>query len=148
MKSRREALKIIGAVGVTCAFPFSANELYGQHVHPSGEAAFQEVTPTSAPRFFTPAELLVISRLTDLIIPPTETPGAAAAGVPQYIDLVVNEDPKLQTTFHEGLQSLDKTSQSKFGGTTFLQLTEAQQIEILTSLNEAAEQKKPATENV
>ncbi len=29
-----------------------------------------------APRFFTPAELLVISRLTDLIIPPTETPGA------------------------------------------------------------------------
>ena len=45
MKSRREALKIIGAVGVTCAFPFSANELYGQHVHPSGEAAFQEVSP-------------------------------------------------------------------------------------------------------
>ena len=45
MKSRREALKIIGAVGVTCAFPFSANELYGQHVHPTGEAAPQEGKP-------------------------------------------------------------------------------------------------------
>jgi hypothetical protein len=148
MKSRREALKIIGAVGVTCAFPFSANELYGQHVHPSGEAAFQEVTPTSAPRFFTPAELLVISRLTDLIIPPTETPGAAAAGVPQYIDLVVNEDPKLQGVFRQGLPRLDTMSESRFSSSAFLQLTEAQQIEILTSLSEAAEQKAPPRQTV
>jgi hypothetical protein len=148
MKSRREALKIIGAVGVTCAFPFSANELYGQHVHPSGEAAFQEATPPSTPRFFTPAELLVVSRLTDLIIPPTETPGAAAAGVPQYIDLVVNEDPKLQGIFRQGLPRLDKMSESRFSSGAFLQLTEAQQVEILTSLSEAAEQKTPAKQNV
>jgi gluconate 2-dehydrogenase gamma chain len=139
MKSRREALKIIGAVGVTCAFPFSANELYGQHVHPSGEAAFQEAKPPSAPRFFTPAELLVISRLTDLIIPPTETPGAAAAGVPQYIDLVVTEDPKLQDIFRQGLPRLDTMSESRFSSSAFLQLTETQQVEILTSLSEAAE---------
>ena len=142
MTSRREALKIIGAVGVTCAFPFSANELYGQHVHQPMQAEPQDAKP-GAPRFFTPAQLLVVSRLTDLIIPPTDTPGAAEAGVPQYIDLVVNEDPKLQATFREGLESLDKSGQSRFGGTDFLQLTEAQQIEILTSLNEAAEQKKP-----
>jgi Gluconate 2-dehydrogenase subunit 3 len=148
MKSRREALKIIGAVGVTCAFPFSANELYGQHVHPSGEAASQETKPPSAPRFFTPSELLVISRLTDLIIPPTETPGAAAAGVPQYIDLVVNEDPKLQGIFREGLHRLDTMSESRFSSSVFLQLTEAQQVEILTSLSEAAEQKASPKQNV
>jgi Gluconate 2-dehydrogenase subunit 3 len=145
MTSRREALKIIGAVGVTCAFPFSANELYGQHVHQPMQAEPQDAKPGAPvePRFFTPAQLLVVSRLSDLIIPPTDTPGAAAAGVPQYIDLVVNEDPKLQATFRDGLQGLDKTSQARFSGVTFLQLTEAQQIEILTSLNEAAEQKKP-----
>jgi Gluconate 2-dehydrogenase subunit 3 len=145
MTSRREALKIIGAVGVTCAFPFSANELYGQHVHEPMQAEPQDAKPGApfVPRFFTPEQLLVVSRLTDLIIPPTDTPGAAAAGVPQYIDLVVNEDPKLQATFREGLQSLDKSGQSRFGGDSFLQLTEAQQVEILTSLNEDAEQKKP-----
>lgn len=139
MKSRREALKIIGAVGVTCAFPFSANELYGQHVHPAGEEAPQQMKPDApyAPRFFTPAELLVISRLTDLIIPPTETPGGAAAGVPQYIDLVVNEDPKLQGIFHLGLPRLDKISESRFVTGAFLQLSEAQQVEILTSLSQA-----------
>jgi gluconate 2-dehydrogenase gamma chain len=84
--------------------------------------------------------LLVISRLTDLIIPPTDTPGAAAAGVPAYIDLVVNEDSALQTTFREGLPRLDALSASKSNGTPFLQLTEPQQIEILTALSEATGQ--------
>jgi hypothetical protein len=143
MQSRREALKIIGAVGVTCAFPFSANELYGQHVHLPVEEAAKKTKPDApfVPRFFTPSELLVISRLTDIIIPPTETPGAAAAGVPQYIDLVVNTDSKLQGIFYQGLPRLDTLSESRFATSSFLQLTEAQQVEILTSLSKAAEQK-------
>jgi Gluconate 2-dehydrogenase subunit 3 len=143
MQSRREALKIIGAVGVTCAFPFSANELYGQHVHPPGQAAEQEAKPgvPFEPRFFTQAQLLVISRLADLIIPPTDTPGAVAAGVPEYIDLVVHEDAKLQLIFREGLPRLDTMSESRFATGGFLQLTEAQQVELLTSLSEAAEPK-------
>ncbi len=90
----------------------------------------------------------MISRLTDLIIPPTETPGAAAAGVPQYIDLVVNEDPKLQDIFRQGLPRLDTMSESMFSSSAFLRLTEAQQVEILTSLSEAAEQKAPPKQNV
>jgi Gluconate 2-dehydrogenase subunit 3 len=129
---------------ITYAFPFSANERYGQHVHRPMDAEPQDAKPGASiePRFFTLTQLLVVSLLTDLIMPPTDT-SAAATGVPQYIDLVVNEDPKRQTTFREGLQSLDKISQARFGGTTFLQLSEAQQVEILASLNEAAEQKKP-----
>lgn len=136
MQTRRDALKIIGAVGVTCAFPFSANELYGQHVHP--HEVLRDVAPP--PKFFNPGQLLLISRLSDLIIPPTDTPGAAAAGAPAYIDLVVNEDPALQTTFREGLPRLDALSASKFNGDLFLQLTEPQQIEILTTLSEATGQ--------
>ena len=107
MQTRREALKIIGAVGVTCAFPFSANELYGQHVH-HHEAMRQAHPPHRSSS--TPRSCCSVSRLTDLIIPPTDTPGAAAAGVPAYIDLVVNEDPALQGTFREGLPRLDTIS--------------------------------------
>ena len=33
-ETRRETLKILGAIGATCAFPFPADELYGQHVQP------------------------------------------------------------------------------------------------------------------
>jgi gluconate 2-dehydrogenase gamma chain len=131
MTNRREALKIIGAVGVTCAFPFSANELYGQHVHPAAHAEQGGAKPGEPfkPQFFTAAEFQVISRLSDLIIPPTETPGAVGAGVPQYIDLVVTADPRLQQVIREGLKRLDSH---------FLELTEAQQVQILTSLSEAA----------
>ncbi|HTZ57979.1 MAG TPA: gluconate 2-dehydrogenase subunit 3 family protein [Acidobacteriaceae bacterium] len=132
MQTRREALKIIGAVGVTCAFPFSANELYGQHVHPS-----LQPEPAPAPRFFSAAQLALLARVTDLIIPPTDTPGAATAGVPAYIDLVVSEEPGLQDTFREGLSRLDAISQSRFSVSSFLQLTEPQQTEILTTLSEA-----------
>ncbi len=32
-ESLRDALKIIGAIGATCIFPFQADELYGQHEH-------------------------------------------------------------------------------------------------------------------
>jgi hypothetical protein len=148
MTTRREALKIIGAVGATCAFPFSANELYGQHVHPPMQGEPQDAKPGAPfkPKFFSPAQLLVVSRLNDLIIPTTDTPGAVAAGVPEYIDLVVHGDLKLQATFRTGLQGLDKTSHARFGR-AFLQLTETQQVEILTSLNQATDEKKPLTEN-
>jgi hypothetical protein len=92
-----------------------------------------------APRFFAPAQMLVVSRLTDLIIPPTDTPGAAAAGVPAYIDLVVSGDPGLQEAFRAGLPRLDKMSQEKFSTSSFVDLAEAQQVEILTALSEDAD---------
>jgi hypothetical protein len=44
------------------------------------------------------------------------------------------------------LHGLDRTSQARFGS-AFLQLTEAQQVEILTSLNQATDEKKPPTKN-
>jgi len=130
METRREALKIIGAVGATCSFPFSANELYGQHVHPPEPAPEQENRPPGPfePKFFTKAQYEIVSRMSDLIIPATDTPGSVAAGVPEYIDAVVTSEPKLQTIFRNGLARL-----GDFG-----RLSEAQQIEHLTAISQAA----------
>ena len=61
---------------LTCAFPFSGDELYGQHVHAT--LAQTPATGPYTPAFFTPAEYATLSRLTDVIIPPTDTPGASA----------------------------------------------------------------------
>src|SRR6266436_4490891 len=104
MASRRETLKIIGAIGTTCAFPFSADELYGQHVHPPPGAEVHY----DAPKFFTAAEYATISQLADLIIPPTDTPGALAAGVPAYIDYVVNTNQEWRKLFRSGLAWLQE----------------------------------------
>lgn len=129
MSDRREALRIIGAVGATCAFPFSADSLYGQHEHrTSGEAELP------APRHFSARQMQVIARVADLIIPPTDTPGAIAAGVPAYIDMVVAANARHQKTFREGLAWLDRKG--------FRTLTGEQQTALLGELAESAEQKK------
>ena len=137
MDSRRDTLKIIGAIGTTCAFPFSADELYGQHVHSAAMAPPAPAGPYQ-PKFFTPPELATVSRLADLIIPKTDTPGAVDAGVPQYIDLVVSANPEHQKRCREGIAWIDRHARKKFAK-LFLQLSEAQQIQLLTPLSEAAD---------
>src|SRR5260370_31322319 len=98
MASRRESLKIIGAIGTTCAFPFSADELYGQHVHPPA-AAQTAVEGRYTPKSFSAAEFEVIGQIAERIIPATGTPGAIGAGVPRYIDTVVSANPEHKKSF-------------------------------------------------
>src|SRR5215510_6646919 len=93
-EGRRETLKILGAIGGTCAFPFSANELYGQQapVTPSHQVHQRTGPPQRPvavpgkvkPGYFSETDFEVISRFADLIIPRTDTPGALEAGVPAY----------------------------------------------------------------
>lgn len=131
MADRREALRIIGAIGATCAFPFSSGELYGQHAHPpEGKQA-----DAGKPQFFQPAEFAVISRVADLIIPATDTPGAVAAGVPAYIDMVVRTNEQHQAIFRAGLAYLSSQSDGDF-----IALSEARQIALLTPLSNAVDQ--------
>src|SRR5580658_11259384 len=113
MASRRESLKIIGAIGTTCAFPFSADELYGQHVHRPDSASLAPDRPYT-PNFFSAAEFETLSRMAEAIIPATNTPGAIGAGVPRYIDEVVNANPEHKKPFREGLAWVDKQSARRF----------------------------------
>ena len=130
MADRREALRIIGAIGTTCIFPFSSGELYGQHQHPpEGKQA-----DAGKPQFFQPGEFAVISRIADLIIPPTATPGAVGAGVPAYIDMVVRTNNQHQAVFRAGLAYLAAEA-----GGDFLGLSEGRQIALLTPLSDAVD---------
>ncbi len=146
MDSRRDSLKIIGAIGTTCAFPFGADELYGQHMH---EQAGQPTVPVAAgpftPKFFTAHELAVVSRMAGLIIPDTVTPGAVAAGVPKYIDGALVLNAEMQLRYREGVPALDQAARKKYGK-VFLELTEPEQIEFLTPICERSDklETKPA----
>lgn len=137
-EDRRDALKIIGAIGSTCAFPFSADELFAQHQHDSGPAA----TLPETPRFFTSAEFETVKRLADLIIPATGTPGALAAGVPAYIDYVVSNNARAQKLQRQGLAWLDSQAKKQHGK-RFAELAEAQQIAIIGPLCEEADKAPP-----
>jgi hypothetical protein len=132
-ETRRRALKLLGTIGATCAFPFTGDELYGQHVH---VALVQTPEPGPfKPSFFTPGEYAALSRLTDVIIPPTDTPGAAAAGVPEYIDRVVSLNAEHQPLIRAGLAWLERQATVRFSQ-AFLSLAEAQHIAILQPLSD------------
>ena len=136
---RRSVLKIFGAIGATCAYPFASDELYGQEMemaqhHPAA------VPPSSGgqPRFLNERDFATLSRITDLIIPATDSPGAVGAGVPAYIDLVIARNTDQQLLFADGLRWLDSEA-DRTGKKKFLELNDQQQLAILEPLCEAAD---------
>lgn len=142
---RRSLLKIIGAVGATCAYPFASDELFGQtlpvpHQHSSPPAE-------QLARFFNQDDFATISRIADLIIPETDTPGAIGAGVPSYIDLVISRNTDQQLVVADGLRWLDGEAK-RLANKKFIELDEAQQIGILEPLCEAFDAKDTRARNV
>jgi gluconate 2-dehydrogenase gamma chain len=138
-ETRRHALKILGTIGATCAFPFSADELYGQHVHPLILQTASGAPYT--PAFFSPAEYASLSRLTDVIIPPTDTPGATAAGVPEYIDRVVSLNAQNQPLMRDGLAWLEREARARFSQ-DFASLRESQQAAMLQPLSDEVDREQ------
>ncbi|MCU1293524.1 MAG: Gluconate 2-dehydrogenase subunit 3 precursor [Bryobacterales bacterium] len=136
---RRSLLKIIGTVGATCAYPFASDDLYGQtadqHHHTPPEQQAQ-------PRFFNDADFQTISRIAELIIPETDTPGAIRSGVPSYIDLIIARNTDQQLVVADGLRWLDAESR-RVAEKPFLALTEGQQLAILEPLCDASDSGKP-----
>ena len=142
-ETRRQTLKILGAIGATCAFPVPADELYGQHVHPQGSKPAAPRTAAYKPTFFGTAEYELISRVADLIIPATDTAGALGAGVPEYVDRVVSLNPEHQGLMRAGLEWIDDRSRELFVE-RFLDATEAQQIQILQPLSDEVDRQQRA----
>jgi hypothetical protein len=134
--TRRHALKILGTVTATCAFPFASEELYGQHV-----MLTPGQTPVAGPyqpSFFAPDEYAVLSRLTDVIIPETDTASASGAGVAEYIDRVVTANKEHQPLARAGLAWLVAEARSRFSK-DYLSLDESQHTALLQPLSDAVD---------
>jgi Gluconate 2-dehydrogenase subunit 3 len=125
---RRSLLKILGAVGATCTYPFQSDELFGQTEapRPDTNSPHQHSTIPIAhsspePQFFNANDFKTISRIADLIIPETDTPGALGAGVPAYIDLVISRNTNQQVVVADGLRWLDSQA-AALGASAFTNL--------------------------
>ena len=129
--SRRTALKILG-VGVGVA---SVPSVLAQHPHPHTGvemvSPIDEQTPGQL-HFFTPAEMTSITLMSDLIIPADEqSPGAKAAGVPAFIDLMISESSvETKNLWRNGLAAVDQLCKKEFGN-TFGTLNAEQQAAVL-----------------
>lgn len=100
---RREALK---RVGTLAAAPVLAG------YHPL--VPVQEGGAPWQPRFFDGGEAELVAELAERIIPETETPGARAAKVHQYIDLALSEGTSSeQRAFRRGLEPFAGTDERR-----------------------------------
>ncbi|HZZ38327.1 MAG TPA: gluconate 2-dehydrogenase subunit 3 family protein [Acidobacteriaceae bacterium] len=84
-----------------------------------------------APQFFSLSEYRTVEVLTELILPSMEGSGAKEAGVAEFIDFWVKNDPPLQEQFRRGLEWLDRAGGN---GRPFIELSPAEQQKILDRL--------------
>lgn len=104
--SRREALKRLTATAVAPAAAHTRSLLR----HPLVPGDAQEWQPL----VFDAQQTATVTALAETIIPETDTPGAAAALVHQYIDFDLREAPEAdRTAFLAGLSRLDQTSRQR-----------------------------------
>ena len=102
-------------------------------------AAFQDAHPKSTYtlRTLNPHQNATVITMTDLIIPETDTPGAKAVRVNEFIDLILtdwaHEDER--KNFLSGLDDVDKRSNAIFG-MNFVDVTPVQQEAVLIELDQ------------
>lgn len=112
--SRREVLVTIAAAGL------SVSALKSQQPY--------------APTAFAPEDYELLGDLVDLIIPPSDTPGAKQAGVGAIIDQVISDSPSDEATIKAGMWGLRAIG--------FQAMPESEQIAILTEYSQSDGDKK------
>jgi len=136
--SRREAIKTVGiGVGVIATLPVLGNsQELAVHDHSHHAASIDPAAVPQALKFFTPAENRTVIEMSERIIPADDnSPGAKAANVAAYIDLVVSESTEAtKETWREGLAAISKISNQKFAK-DFADLSVGQQNELLSELS-------------
>ena len=127
--NRRELLGMLAATPATMLLPLApaTRERAARH-------AAQAINSGQAPLFFTPKEWETVRLLSDLIIPRDEVSGSATdAGVPEFIDFVMNEYRERQTPIRGGLAWLDREATSRFGR-RFVECDPSQQTALLDDI--------------
>lgn len=138
--SRRAALKVIAVgVGTASTLPILENRVLCQHKHPDmqmGQSPDASAPAAERGRFFKPHEMETITAISDLIIPTDEhSPGARAAGVSGFIDLMVSESSnEIKALWRDGLAVVDRMSASQFSA-VFNRAGQEHQISLLKAIS-------------
>lgn len=130
--SRRTVLRL--AIGAAVAVPLVDLGAATEALARSAKAAAKSAP---AGKFFTPHERALVDELCELIIPSDDhSPGAKAAGVPQFIDgrLAATLDGEHRVEFRSGLRAIDDAQKKKVGK-DFLASSHDERIALLTEIS-------------
>ncbi len=142
--TRRDAIKGIAVgLGTAGSLPIlQGNGLAQGHQH--GQHGQKDMTSkkgvaapeAAAPKFFSAEQLALVATISELIIPTDDhSPGAIAAEVPAFADLMVSESPaEVKKLWTDGLLAMDTLSRSRHK-LSFKESAPAQQVAILTEIS-------------
>jgi gluconate 2-dehydrogenase gamma chain len=132
--NRREALQLLTSAPVAAGFAWTdAEASQARRLAQAARDAAQAGTAFS-PKFFNAHEYDTVKVLVDLIIPRDERSGSATdAGVPEFMDFIVADQPARQTAMRGGLAWLDVECQKRFDK-TFLDCADAQRRAVLDDI--------------
>lgn len=115
--SRRAALALLGAGPAAAALVWTDVEARQAHEHADAARtqAAKDATPFK-PKFFTAHEYATVGVLVDLIIPKDERSGSATdAGVPEFMDFMMLDQPRRKVAMRGGLAMIDRLAADRFG---------------------------------
>jgi gluconate 2-dehydrogenase gamma chain len=130
--SRRDVLKALLAAP---AATFAWTEAEAAHAAASAQAARAVATAKPfVPKFFTATEFKLVRVLADIVIPKDERSGSASdAGVPEFMDFMMIDQPARQVAMRGGLAWLDVECQKRFDK-TFLNCAEPERTGVLDDI--------------
>jgi hypothetical protein len=133
--SRRTALALLTGGPVAAAIAWSPAEAQQAHEHATQAREQARTTATAYKRkFFTAHEYATVGVLVDLIIPKDERSGSATeAGVPEFMDFMMVDQPRRQVAMRGGLALVDRLSQDRFGK-RFLTCTDHERRQLLDEI--------------
>ena len=129
---RREVLKVLLAAP---AATFSWTDAEAAQAAASAQAARAATTVKPfVPKFFTATEFRLVRELADIVMPNDERSGSASdAGVPEFMDFMMIDQPARQVAMRGGLAWLDVECQKRFDK-TFLDSAEAERTAVLDDI--------------
>jgi len=133
--SRRTALKAFASAPVAAAIVWTPAEA-GQAQRRAQQARTDadKLGAPYHPKFFTVHEWTTVGILVDLIMPKDERSGSATdAGVPEFMDFMMIDEPRRQTAMRGGLALIDRLCEQRFDK-RFIDCTDQQRRALLDDI--------------
>jgi gluconate 2-dehydrogenase gamma chain len=130
--NRRDVLKVLLAAPAA-TFSWTAAEAAQAAALAQAARALTTASPF-VPKFFTATEFRLVRVLADIVIPKDERSGSATdAGVPEFMDFMMIDQPARQLAMRGGLAWLDVECQQRFDK-TFLDCSSAERTAVLDDI--------------
>ena len=132
--NRRAMLQLLGSAPVVAGLTWTDAEAAQAAQAAKSTQAARRAGTAYKPKFFNAHEWATINVLVDIIIPKDERSGSATeAGVPVFMDFLLDDQPNRQTAMRGGLAWIDLECQDRYDK-RFLECTADQRTAVLDDI--------------